>query len=258
MVILSTINETGLITQRKDKWWVKPAIQGGFFGGFAIYTILVLLFGGDNYEVEKYNYLSPIFDPDVEHLLPWWPENVSPGFILIWAPVGFRATCYYGRKVYYRAFFMDPVGCSIGELRKVDQKYKGENKWPFVLNNLHRYFFYAAALLTVFHWISFFHTLSVDGEFRVGLGGIILFLDSFFLTLYVLSCHSCKHVVGGGLNSASTTSTKRARFRSWKFIKGLNLKHHTYFWLSMITVLIGDVYIRLLAMDIIASDWELI
>ena len=99
--------------------------EGGFFGGFAIYTIIVLLFGGDNFKVDEHHYLSPIFDPEVE--LSWWPDNVSPGFILIWAPVGFRATCYYGRKVYYRAFFMDPPGCSIGELRAVDQKYKGEN-----------------------------------------------------------------------------------------------------------------------------------
>ena len=98
---------------------------------------------------------------------------------------------------------MDPVGCSIGELRAVDQKYKGENKWPFILNNLHRYFFYAAFILMLFHWLSFTHAIWVDGSFRIGVGVVILFLDSLFLSLYVLSCHSCKHIVGGGLNSAS-------------------------------------------------------
>lgn len=256
MVILSTINETGFITQRKDKWWVKPAIQGGFFGGFAIYTIIVLLFGGDNFKIDEFHYLSPIFDPEVDHLIPVLPYNASPAFALIWAPVGFRATCYYGRKVYYRAFFMDPAGCAIGELRTVDQKYKGENKWPFILNNLHRYFFYAAFVLMLFHWLSFTHAIWVDGSLRFGVGVLILFFDSLFLSLYILSCHSCKHIVGGGLNSATGKASTIRRFRSWKFIKKLNTRHGTYFWLSMITVLIGDLYIRLGAMGILDTDWR--
>jgi len=151
---------------------------------------------------------------------------------------------------------MDPPGCAIGELRAVDQKYKGENKWPFILNNLHRYFFYAAFVLMIVHWFSFADAIWVDDRFRLGVGGAILFFDSLFLTLYVLSCHSCKHMVGGGLNSVSGKTSTRARFRSWKFVKRLNKRHHTYFWLSMFTVLLGDLYIRLGAMGILDTNWR--
>jgi hypothetical protein len=249
MVLLTTIEEPGLKTERKDLWWFKPLLQATIFATFVLYSSYAAIFGSDHYEVKEYKYISPLYNPDFQ--TSWWPSNVSPALMLIWAPIGFRATCYYARKVYYRAFFADPAACAVGELRKVDQKYKGENKWPFILNNLHRYFFYAAFILAIFHWISFFETLYFDGEFRLGLGGILLGLDATLLSLYLLSCHSCKHIVGGGLNCNSCSSISRARFRSWRIVKKLNTNHHAYFWMSLTTVILADIYIRLVSMGTI-------
>ena len=36
------------------------------------------------------HFISPFFNPDIK--IPGWPEWLSPGLILIWAPLGFRAT----------------------------------------------------------------------------------------------------------------------------------------------------------------------
>ena len=37
--------------------------------------------------------------------------------LVAWVPLGFRGTCYYYRKAYYRAFFWDPPACAIEEPR---------------------------------------------------------------------------------------------------------------------------------------------
>ncbi len=58
--------------------------------------------------------ISPFYSPLI--VLPsWLPAWISPAFLILWAPAGFRVTCYYYRKAYYRAFFLDPVACAVGE-----------------------------------------------------------------------------------------------------------------------------------------------
>ena len=253
MIMLTTIDQTGFRTQRKDNWWIKPLLQGSVLGLFIIYSMWAAVFGEDHAKVEEYHYVSPFFNPEFH--VSWWPAGVSTALMLIWAPVGFRGTCYYARKVYHRAFLGDPPACAVGELRKPQNTYRGETR-IFLINNFHRYFLYAAIILALFHWYSFFETLYVDGSFTLGLGGIILGLDALFLSLYVTSCHSFKHLVGGGLNRI-TSGISQSRFNSWKFVKGLNIKHHTYFWLSLISVWIGDLYIRLVSNGTI-TDWRII
>ena len=44
----------------------------------------------------------------------WW--NLSPAFLILWIPGGFRATCYYYRKAYYRSFFGSPPGCAVRDV----------------------------------------------------------------------------------------------------------------------------------------------
>src|SRR5574337_1038726 len=74
----------------------------------------------------------------------WWIEplivswsHLSPAFLILWIPGGFRATCYYYRKAYYRSFFGLPPGCAV---RDVSKSYSGETRFPFVLQNIHRHF----------------------------------------------------------------------------------------------------------------------
>ena len=59
-------------------------------------------------------------------------------------PLGFRLTCYYYRKAYYRGFWASPPACAVAEPHK---KYTGETRFPLILQNIHRYFFYAALVV---------------------------------------------------------------------------------------------------------------
>ena len=99
-------------------------------------------------------YLSPFYSPllfgDSHHAWfgpkpGWWPAALpfSAALLILWAPGGFRFTCYYYRGAYYKAFWADPPACTVGEPRKT---YLGERSFPLVLQNVHRYFLYLGLL----------------------------------------------------------------------------------------------------------------
>ena len=103
------------VTRRLDAWWMEPAVQGTLFTVCAVYlfisgVLLTPLFDTP-YEVD--GYLSPLFSPLITP--SWLPSWISPGLLILWIPLGFRATCYYYRKAYYRFYFADPPGCAVGE-----------------------------------------------------------------------------------------------------------------------------------------------
>ncbi len=60
--------------------------------------------------------------------------------LILGGPAGFRFTCYYYRKAYYRAFVMHPPACAVSEGEH--RGYRGEASFPLILQNIHRYFFY--------------------------------------------------------------------------------------------------------------------
>ena len=62
--------------------------------------------------------------------------------------------------------------------------------------------------------------------------------------LYTLSCHSCRHAVGGRLRHFSKHPL---RYRVWTAVSKLNVKHAQYAWLSLFSVALTDLYIYLLA-----------
>jgi hypothetical protein len=105
-------------------WWqqVLPVVVG--LGGFAIYATL-RAFEGNYFQWGPY--LSPFYPSliDVHHR--YWPY--SPALLILAGPLGFRATCYYYRKAYYRAFFLDPPACAVPERR--GRVYCGETRFPF-------------------------------------------------------------------------------------------------------------------------------
>ena len=69
----------------------------------------------------------------------WWP--LSPALLILVFLLGFRLTCYYYRKAYYRSFWLSPPACAVAEPHAT---YTGETRFPLILQNVHRYFFYAA------------------------------------------------------------------------------------------------------------------
>ncbi|MHA2336061.1 MAG: succinate dehydrogenase [Candidatus Hodarchaeales archaeon] len=239
---------------RLDRWWTQPLLVASVLGAFIAYTtISIFIAEWDGNKIYLYlegvHYVSPIYSPDFE--FDWWPTILSPAFVLIWIPLGFRATCYYMRRVYYRTIFLEPVACAVKDVKPVRLDYKGEKRFPFVLNNLHRYFLYGAILLMIWHWYDTIVAMSyTGGKYGIGIGTILIGFDALFLSLYVFSCHSFRHMIGGNTNQYSKGIINKLRYRFWNLSSNLNPRHNLYFWLSAFSVMVADFYIRLLALNI--------
>ena len=243
--------QTGLgATSRLDRWWVAPGVQGTLFTICATYLfisgILLTPLFGTPYEVD--GYLSPLFSPLIAP--EWLPSWISPGLFILWIPLGFRATCYYYRKAYYRFYFADPPGCAVGE-PTVHKRYRMEAAFPFILQNLHRYFLYLAFFPLFFLWVDAAQALRFEGQWRIGLGVFVLFFNAALLTGYSLSCHSLRHLVGGNLDCFSCTRRRQVRHGIWQRLTSLNRRHMSWAWASLISVTLADVYVRLVATGVI-------
>src|SRR5215470_13627532 len=231
-------------TQRRDAWVAEILPVIILLGGFGVYATL-RAFEGKYYEA--YPYLSPFYSPLIDPYHRWWP--LSPALLILAAPLGFRATCYYYRKAYYRAFFLTPPACAV--TGRGAGKYTGERKFPFILQNIHRYFLYLALLFIVILWYDAILAFSFDGRFGVGLGSLIMLANVVLRTGYTFSCHSLRHLVGGKLDCFSCEVAGKTRYELWRGVSVLNDRHMLFAWLSLISVGLTDFYIRLVAMGTI-------
>ncbi len=231
--------------ERRDAWWAQPLSVILFLGSFGVYAFWAAWVNADYY-VEPY--LSPLYSPCiaancVHQMLPivgqWW--TLSPAFLILWVPLGFRATCYYYRKSYYRSFFWSPPACAVPDAAP---RYSGETSFPLIFQNAHRYFFWLILVVTAFLWWDTLLAFKFPSGFGIGVGSLIFLVNVILLTLYTLSCHSCRHLCGGGLNLHSAAPL---RHRLWMRVSRLNEKHGQYAWFSMLSVALTDVYVRLVA-----------
>src|SRR3990172_9020347 len=246
---------------RWDAWWVEPTLIVLYLGSFIVYSTWAALQNGYYWAPP---YLSPFYSPclstDCLHVtiplfgkLPQLPiiGILSPAFLVLWGPGLFRLSCYYYRKAYYRSFWGAPLACAIPDVRK---GYTGETRWPLLLQNVHRYMFYIAVLfVVVLTWDALLAFRFPDG-FGIGVGTIVMWVNVVLLAAYTFSCHSCRHVCGGVLDAFSKAP---ARYRVWRFASRLNERPPLFAWVSLGTVGLTDVYIRLVAMGII-RDFRLI
>src|SRR5947207_15417552 len=85
-------------TMRRDAWWIELIPVDLLLGAFSVYATW-RTFENDYYAFGSY--LSPFYSPLIK---PRW-SPLSPAILIVWAPLGFRATCYYYREAYYRSFF---------------------------------------------------------------------------------------------------------------------------------------------------------
>jgi len=242
MAISATQNYT---TLRTDNWRVAPIITVIILGSFVIYATWRAL---ENQYYLAEPYLSPFYSPLINP--EWWP--ISPAILILWAPGLFRFTCYYYRKAYYRSFAGMPPACAVEGRSK--ESYSGESKFPLILQNLHRFFFYAASIVLIFLWYDAFKAFNFEGHYGIGVGSIILVLNVFLLSMYSLSCHSFRHLIGGKLNVFSSCPT---RFTLWKGASSLNERHMLWAWVSLFGVCLTDLYIRLVATGVI-TDMRLV
>lgn len=192
-------------TSRKDLWWVQPLLVFLGYLSFIVYATWAGL-QGNHYLCTTAcggaDYLSPMYSPLLLTARPdWWPAIVpfSAAMLILWAPGGFRFTCYYYRGAYYKAFWADPPSCAVGEPRS---SYWGEKKFPLILQNIHRYFLYIAILFVFilsYDGIRALFFTAPDGSKHLGLGvgTIVLIANPILLGLYTFGCHSFRHLVGG-------------------------------------------------------------
>lgn len=258
-----TIHRFGY-TSRKDAWWVKPLLNFIGLSAFVVYVTWAALQGNHYYSGP---YLSPLYSPelfgDSPHSwfgprLGWWPTWLpwSPALLVLWAPGLFRLTCYYYRGAYYKAFWADPPSCTVTEPRK---KYRGENSFPLIIQNIHRYFMYIALFFIIFLsidvWKALWFANPVTGQksFGLGMGTLVLAINVVLLGGYTFGCHSLRHIVGGFMDRLSGKPVRRTMY---KCVSCLNRKHMLWAWMSLFWVGFTDIYVRLCSMGV-WNDWRI-
>lgn len=246
-------------TQRTDKW------ANGITAvaiGFTLFIIYATWRAFENNYYEAGNLLSPFYSPKI--YWPWWTDvlHLSPAILILWIPAGFRATCYYYRKAYYRAYFMTPPACGVSGFKGINEKlpYSGETKFPFVFQNLHRYMFYFAVIVLAILWWDALQTLFAHGHFfnfgyfQVSLGTIIYFANVILLSGYTFGCHAFRHLIGGRLDCFSCGEQAKTCLSFWDRVTLLNKDHQVWAWFSLVSVGATDLYTRIVAASASAPD----
>jgi hypothetical protein len=239
------IYEPGLgKTLRRDAWWAGPLATFTILSAFVVYATFRAF---ENKWFTAGPYLSPFYSPYIA--VPGGIPLLTPAMLILPGPAGFRLTCYYYRKAYYRSFAMDPPACAVGERNA--HSYNGETKL-FIFQNLHRFALYVAIAFLAFLWHDFVESLmwpAADGtrHFGMGLGSLVLLANCTFLSLYTFSCHSWRHLIGGSVNSFSTAAFGKLRHSMWSRVSTLNKNHMLFAWVSLFGVALTDVYVRCVA-----------
>jgi hypothetical protein len=214
--------------------WLYPTFVVVILGAFIVYATYVVFTQPAGYYEP---YLSP-FDS------PWIKTAIPPGIFVAWAPLAFRLTCYYYRKAYFRSFLWHPRSCAVPEPGR--GRYRGETVFPWVLNNFHRFAFYATVVQVVFLWYDAVVAFDFHGRFGIGAGTVLMLVNVVLLSGYTFGCHAFRHLAGGELNCFSCSRSARARFQLWKGVTVLNIRHDRWAWASLFSVWLTDVFIRAL------------
>jgi hypothetical protein len=239
----------GAKTLRTDRWWFEPAYTVVGLTAWLVWGLIHTLLIKNYYfsEGPGYHYLTPFFSPCVSDActpaaaefgrfvpnLPLIPYAVvSLPFLLL-----FRLTCYYYRRAYYRSFWLSPPACAVPDGHK---SYSGETRFPLVVQNLHRYAFYAAVLISLLNTWDLIRSFHGTTGFGFGLGNLVMLLNVVMLWAYTASCHSCRHIMGGRLKHFSQHPV---RYRAWTFVSKLNTRHKELAWITLGTLALVDIYI---------------
>ncbi len=233
-------------TLRTDRWWFAPLLTVTLLVLWVAYAT-VRVFMQKWYFVSDYHYLTPFYSPclskgcvpDSAEFGTFLPDHWFIPFAAITLPfLGlFRLTCYYYRRAYYRSFWLSPPACAVPDAHKT---YSGETRFPLIIQNSHRYFFYAAVLISLVNTYDAVIAFQSPSGFGFGLGNVIMVANVVLLWAYTVSCHSCRHITGGRLKHFSRHPL---RYRMWGGISKLNAKHMQLAWTTLGTLVVADFYV---------------
>src|SRR3954454_21404728 len=237
-------------TLRTDRWWLPPLVTFVGLTAWVLYAT-VRVFMHKWYFVSDYHYLTPFYSPCLTDRcvegsaefgtpLPSFWLILEAAFTLPFLLL-FRLTCYYYRKAYYRAFWLSPPACAVPDAH---QKYTGETRFPLIFQNVHRYAFYAAGIISLINTWDAIRAFQSPAGFACGLGNTALLVTVVCLWPYTLSCHSCRHIAGGRLKHFSKHPV---RYKLWTWVSKINHHHARYAWLSLFSVAFADLYVLLLS-----------
>ena len=254
-------------TVRTDRWWPGPLATLIVLSGFVVYATWAA-FQASHYMVGPY--LSPFYSPvlftdtsapfsaPLDHAWigawpEWWPDFLpaSPAFLILMFPGIFRFTCYYYRKAYYRSFGGSPPGCAVVPLTKGKKRYRGE-LGLFIFQNLHRYALLFALIFVPILYYDAFLALKWRGEWGIGVGTIVLFINATLLACYTFGCHSWRHLIGGNTDCMSC-GKNTMKYKTWKASTWFNERHMVFAWSSLCWVAFTDLYVRLVAHGVITD-----
>lgn len=242
-------------TRRVDNWWVQPVVVFLALSTFIVYATWAAL-QGQHYRFGPY--LSPFYSPELfgsdgwfGRMPNWMPVWVTAAMLILWAPGGFRVTCYYYRGAYYKAFWADPPSCTVGEPRKT---YLGERSFPLIMQNIHRYFLYLALMFLVLLGHDVLKAFWFNGRFGVCVGSLVLLANLALLASYTFGCHSFRYLVGGFRDQLAGAPTRK---RVYDCVSCLNQRHMLFAWCSLFSVAFADLYVRMCSMGV-WMDWRII
>ena len=251
--------QIGERTLRPDRWWLEPLLTFMGLSAFVLYAgIRTATQSAYFSEGANYSYLSPFASPCVSancvegsrHFGQWFgtfPQMIPLAIVTLIFLLGFRLTCYYYRKAYYRAFWLSPPACAVAEPKS---KYTGETRFPLVAQNLHRYFWVMAVVISLINTYDAAKAFHGTEGFGFGLGNVILIVNVILLWLYTLGCHSCRHITAGKINNFSKHPV---RYWLWGKIGVLNGRHMQLAWTTLAVLVLTDFYIMLVSAGTISD-----
>ncbi len=145
---------------------------------------------------------------------------------------------------------------AVGEPGFRGKRFRGEQKFPLILQNIHRYFFYVAVLFifVLTYDALLAYTFPTHGEggkegwsLGIGVGSLVLTINPILLGGYTFGCHSFRHLIGGRKDHLSKLGAKK---KAYDCASCLNRRHMLFAWLSLFWVGFTDFYVRMCSMGV--------
>ncbi len=252
-------------TRRTDNWWVEPILV--FLGYMALSSSMrrgrrcraTTIYASTQCGTGPITY-RPMYSPLLYTSAPaWWPAFLpfSAAMLILPFPGLFPLHLLLLPRRLLQSF-LDGSGLvhSRGQPRKT---YRGEKKFPLILQNVHRYFLYFAIIFVFILLFDGYRSLWFTGAdgvkacwHRRGIAGVDTQPDSagrLHLRLPFVPSPDRR-------NQRTYLSGSPGRKKAYDCVSCLNRSHMKWAWVSMFFVGFADVYVRLCAAGV-WHDWRI-